>query len=85
LEAFEMITREEAIKRLEDVAEEIDKIRKALEEEWNQTTAQDQTQAFLDKCQGWEDTRSPEEIIADIYNARTTSNRGATIFNEDPS
>jgi predicted nucleic acid-binding protein len=34
----------------------------------------------LAKCGGWEDTRSPEEIIADIYATQTVSNRGADFF-----
>jgi hypothetical protein len=33
------------------------------------------TQIFLEKCQGWEDTRSPEEIINEIYTLRTRSDR----------
>jgi len=73
-----MITREEAIRRLEDVAGEITELKKALEGGWNETPAKDPTQAFLEKCGGWEDTRSPEEIVTDIYAARSTSNRGAT-------
>jgi hypothetical protein len=80
-----MITREEAIRRLEDVAGEISEIKKALEKGWGEAAPKDPTQAFLEKCQGWEDTRSPEEIVADIYAARTTSNRGATIFGKEPS
>jgi hypothetical protein len=79
-----MITREEAIRRLTDVAGEINQIKKALEEGWNEAGAKDPTQSFLEKCRGWEDTRSPEEIVADIYAARTTSNRGATIFSKEP-
>ena len=43
-------------------------------------TPKDPTEVFLEKCQGWEDTRSPEEIIADIYVSRTTSDRGAQLF-----
>jgi hypothetical protein len=84
LEVFKMITRQDAIKRLEDVAGEIDRIKEALEEGWDETTPKDQTQAFLEKCQGWEDTRRPEEIVADLYAARTPSNRAAAMFNEDP-
>ena len=42
--------------------------------------ADDSTEAFLRKCGGWQDTRSPEEIIADIYAARRTSNRGENLF-----
>ena len=80
-----MITREEAIRRLEDVTREIVELKEALEEGWSEAPAKDPTQAFLEKCGGWEDARSPEEIIADIYAARTVSSRGATIFNEESS
>ena len=45
----------------------------------------DPTEIFLEKCGGWEDTRSSEEIIAEIYTARTTSERGAHIFQEHVS
>ena len=79
-----MITRQDAIKRLEDVAGEIDRIKKALEEGLDETTAKDQTQAFLEKYQGWEDSRRPEEIVADLYAARTSSSRGAAMFSEEP-
>ena len=79
-----MITREDAIRRLEEVAVEVNKIKKALEEGLNEAVYIDPTQAFLEKCQGWEDTRSPEKIVADIYATRTTSNRGATIFSKEP-
>ena len=44
--------------------------------------SQTPTQRFLEKCGGWQDTRSPEEIIADIYASRTTSERGAHLFQE---
>jgi len=44
---------------------------------------EDLTQVFLGKCGGWEDTRSPDEIIAEIYASRTTSERGAYLFPED--
>jgi hypothetical protein len=75
-----MITREEALRRLEAVANEIVALRAELAEGWIETTVEDPTEAFLAKCGGWEDTRSPEEIIADIYAARTVSNRGADLF-----
>ncbi len=68
-----MITREEALRRLDAVANELVALRAALAEGWIEII--DPTQAFLAKCGGWEDTRSPEEIIADIYAARTASNR----------
>jgi len=80
-----MITREEAIRRLEDVAREIAELKEALEDGWSEAPVTDPTQAFLEKCGGWEDTRSPEEIVADIYAARTASSRGAIIFNEESS
>jgi hypothetical protein len=41
------------------------------------------TQAFLAKCGGWEDTRSPEEIIAEIYAARTVSQRAESLGPEE--
>jgi len=41
------------------------------------------TQEFLQKCGGWEDTRSPDEIVSEIYAARTSSARGADIFQEE--
>ena len=49
-----------------------------LEDELREDTQQqhipeDPTQVFLEKCGGWEDTRRPEEIIAEIYASRTTS------------
>jgi len=80
-----MITREEAIRRLEEVARKIVELKAALEEGWNEAPSQDPTHAFLEKCGGWEDTRSPEEIIADIYASRTISDRGITLFNEESS
>lgn len=77
-----MITREEAIKRLEEVAREIDELKKSLEEGLNEAVVKDPTQTFLRKCGGWEDSRTPEEIIADIYAARTYSDRVPNIFEE---
>ena len=45
-------------------------------------TSKDPTEVFLEKCGGWEDTRTPEEIITEIYTARTTSKRGLQLFQE---
>jgi len=75
-----MITREEALRRLDAVANELVALRAALAEGWTETPDEAPTQAFLAKCGGWEDTRSPEEIIAEIYAARTLSHCGAIIF-----
>ena len=47
------------------------------------TGSQNRTKVFLEKCGGWEDTRSPEEIIADIYASRTRSDRGSHLFQEN--
>lgn len=80
-----MITRQEAIKRLEELARGIVELKTAFEKEGDVASARDQTQAFLDKCGGWEDPRSAEEIVAEIYSARTASNGGATIFDERTS
>lgn len=44
--------------------------------------SQTRTQRFLEKCGGWQDTRSPEELIADIYASRTSSERGVRLFQE---
>jgi hypothetical protein len=67
------MTREEALRRLEAVANELVALRTALAEGWTETPVEAPTQAFLAKCGGWKDTRSPEEIIAEIYAARTVS------------
>jgi hypothetical protein len=80
-----MITREEALRRLEAVANEIVALRADLAEGWIETPVEDATAAFLAKCGGWEDTRSPEEIIADIYATRTVSNRAVDFFPQKKS
>ena len=80
-----MITREEALRRLEAITQELVALHEALADEWTDISTADPTQTFLAKCGGWEDTRSPEAIIADIYAARTVSDRGATLFTEASS
>jgi hypothetical protein len=64
-----MITPEEVLRRLDPVAHELVALRAALAEGWTETPSENPTQVFLAKCGGWEDTRSPEEIIAEIYAA----------------
>jgi len=78
-----MITREEALRRLDAVAHELVALRTALAEGWTETPVENPTQAFLAKCGGWEDTRSLEEIIAEIYAARTVSHRAETLGPEE--
>ncbi|MBM4044365.1 MAG: hypothetical protein FJ279_04560 [Planctomycetes bacterium] len=75
-----MITREEAVWRLGRVAQEIGELKAALEQGWDEGVTRSRTEAFLEKCGGWEDTRSPEEVIAQIYAARTASDRTASLF-----
>jgi putative transposase len=58
-------------------------LRAALAEGWTETALADPTQAFLAKCGGWEDTRGPEEIIAEIYAARTVSQRAESLLREE--
>ncbi len=77
-----MITREEALRRLEKVANDIEALRDALADGWVEMDDNEATSAFLAKCGDWEDTRSPEEIIADIYASRTISNRNADLFSQ---
>jgi hypothetical protein len=78
-----MTTREEVIQRLEQTAEAIVSLKKTLENDLPEAPAVDPTQAFLEKCQGWEDSRSAEEIVAEIYAARTVSERDRPQF--DPT
>ena len=78
-----MLTREEASKRLTHIETEIAELREALDRAWSDGPASDPTQVFLSKCGGWEDDRTPEEIIADIYSSRTVSDRAAKLFDED--
>lgn len=83
LEVIIVITPQEAIRRLEAITKGIDALKAALEEGWSEAPAKDATQAFLGKCEGWEDTRTPEEIVADIYTTRSLSTRGVGIFNKE--
>ena len=78
-----MMTREEVLRRLDAVAHELVALRAALAEGWTETPSENPTQVFLAKCGGWEDTRSPEEIIAEIYAVRTIFHRGTTLFPEE--
>ena len=78
------MTREDVIRRLEQMEQEIADLKTVLMEEWIEDTSSDPTQIFLAKCSGWEDKRTPEEIIAEIYASRTSSQRGATLFEESP-
>jgi hypothetical protein len=78
-----MITREEALRRLDAVAHELVALRAALTEGWTETPSDNPTETFLAKCGGWEDTRSPEEIITEIYAARTVSHRAESLGSEE--
>jgi hypothetical protein len=64
--------------------DEVDKPKMAQKADKRENYApKNPTQAFLDKCGGWEDTRSPEEIITEIYASRTTSDRGTQLLTTD--
>ena len=39
----------------------------------------DKTRDLLELCGSWEDNRSVEEIIKEIYDSRTTSQKGADL------
>jgi len=71
------MTRADVFRRLEHMEREITELKTALMEQWPEAEDHDATQVFLDKCGGWEDSRTPEEIVNDIYESRTTSERGA--------
>jgi hypothetical protein len=75
-----MLTREEAIRRLSNIEREAAELRSEIERGWFEATGKTATEVFLEKCGGWEDDRTPEEIIADIYSSRTSSDRGADLF-----
>lgn len=77
-----MLTREDAILRLDQITREIIELKQAFEQSWDDGSVTDSTQVFLDKCGGWEDNRNPEEIIEGIYASRTSSNRGENLFNQ---
>lgn len=63
---------------LDDVSEDREQTQAIQAEQMDQVKTP--TQKFLEKCGGWEDTRSPDEIIAEIYASRTISERGAHLF-----
>ncbi len=77
-----MITREQVIRKLQETEAKIGELRRAIEQGWHDASAAERTKAFLEKCGGWEDDRTPEEIIEDIYSSRTSSDRGAGMFDE---
>lgn len=58
------------------------KTHESKREEELPVSPKDPTEVFLEKCGGWEDARTPEEIIAEIYTSRTTSQRGVELFQE---
>jgi hypothetical protein len=78
-----MITRYEAIQRLEKVAKEIVELKEAFKEVWVEPTTKDRTQVFLEKCGGWEDSRTVEEIIEELHVARSESSRSAAMLNDE--
>lgn len=74
-----MLTKEIVIEKLAQLEQEIDDLKKAVET-LPTLSDQESTQSFLQKCTGWQDDRSVEDTIREIYQARTTSTRGAEAF-----
>ena len=68
-----MLSREEAVQRLQRIERELAELRRELGAQPPRADSRSPTEAFLEKCGGWEDTRSPEEVIAEIYASRTAS------------
>lgn len=50
----------------------LDDEEKAIDEKKEAKIPNSNTEEFLKKCGGWEDTRGPEEIVADIYGSRAS-------------
>ena len=65
------MTKHEAIERLRGMAREIAELTHVLEHD--EASSQGDTAAFLEKCGGWEDDRTAEQIASDIYEARVNS------------
>ena len=78
-----MLSRETMIEKLEHLEQEISELKNALQA-MPEFTGSEATQVFLSKCGGWQDDRTPEEIIREIYESRTTSERGANMFRDAP-
>ncbi len=81
MEVFTLITYQEVIRRLDTIVKEITELKQVVEQSWSSESILDPTEAFLEKCRGWQDSRSADEIVASIYTARTISERGESIFN----
>jgi len=79
------MTKQEALVCLDEITREIAQLKTAIERDWNEASSKNATQVFLEKCGRWEDDRSAEEIIADVYCSRTSSDTGANAFAEKSS
>ena len=66
----------------EELMTALDFLEKLLREAPVRKGTKTPTQAFLEKCGGWQDERSAQEIVDEIYAARNASNRGGTLFTE---
>jgi hypothetical protein len=77
-----MLSREEAVQRLRKIERELAELRRSLDLGASWGDGPQATRAFLARCGGWEDTRTPEKLIAEIYASRTASQRGTDLFAE---
>ncbi|HED05047.1 MAG TPA: hypothetical protein ENI60_09920 [Candidatus Fraserbacteria bacterium] len=64
--------------RLEEIEQEIRRLRTEVEKTLT-TDGEDETELFLRKCSGWQDVRTPDELIAGIYASRSSSLRGTEL------
>ncbi len=78
-----MLSREETLRRIEKIEEQITELKEDLRDDLPHVPMTERTRAFLECCGGWEDSRTPEETIADIRASRANSTRVPTFCDED--
>jgi hypothetical protein len=72
------VTKVELIRRLNHLRDEIERLRKDLEtNKFNGD--EEETRLFWDSFGSWQDDRTSEEIITDIYQSRRSTSRDATL------
>lgn len=74
-----MFAKERMMEKLSSLEREIAELKQTVQM-LSEVSDQERTLEFLQKCGGWQDTRTPEEIIQDIYQSRTATDRGAGTF-----
>lgn len=69
-----MVTKVELIKRLNHLQEEIERLRKEVEA-GEIVDDGEETRSFWESFGSWEDDRTAEQIIKDIYESRRSTSR----------